>query len=278
MTIDKVEVTNAQGNLLTLTLEDTSNGYVVKNIDGLDPVKSSIVTSSFATLDGQQYQASSRDVRNITIRLGYAPNFSIDQTIRALRTNLYLFFMSGQPVALTFYMSDGLTVTTSGRVETCETPIFTDEPQMDISIVCFDPDFIDTNLIQIHSVFDYADTAPHPIVYDGTVPSGLTSISFTANQEFGEFTIYHTTPSGVLNTMFISAPIEEGDVVNICTVKGQKSITRTRAGTTSSLLWAVSPESVWVQLENGVNQFYLYAAPTAGAPVLVDYYNRYGGL
>lgn len=278
MSIDKVEVTNSQGSLLTLMLEDISNGYVVQEIDGLDPVKATIVTSSFATMDGQQYQASSRDVRNITMKLGYSPNYTIDETVRTLRSRLYQWFTAGQSVDLAFYMSDGLTVNISGIVETAEQALFSQEPEMNISILNPNPDFISDQLIQIHSTFTTTDTTPHTITYNGSVPAGLTSLSFTAALSLSEFTIYHTTPSGVLNTMLISAPLVLGDVVNICTIKGQKSITLTRASVTTSLLWAVSPQSTWIQLEPGDNQFYLHASSTSPSPVLIDYYERYGGL
>lgn len=278
MSIDKVEVTNSRGDLLTLTLADISNGYIVEEITGLDPVKASIVSSNFATMDGQQYQASSRDVRNITIKLGYAPNYSIDQTIRDLRTQLYDYFMPDEEVSLAFYMEDGVTASIAGRVETCEAPLFSQEPQMDISILCMNPDFIGTDLVAIHDTFTTTDTSAHTINYTGTVRTGLTSIKFTAATSITDVSIYHTSPTGVLRTMLISAPLVLGDVVNICTIKGQKSITLTRSGVTSSLLWAVSPQSDWIQLERGSNQFYLNASETTPSAVWVDYYNRYGGM
>jgi tail protein len=278
MSIDKVEVMNSQGNLLTLSLEDISNGYVVKDIDGLDPVKATIVTSNFATMDGEQKQSSKRETRNITIQLGYAPDYTIDETVRSLRSRLYGFFMTSSDVTLTFYMTDGLTVAIAGTVETCAAPLFSKEPQMDISIICFDPDFIDVDLVQMHSTFVTTDTTSKTINVPGTVPTGLTSLSFTAPKTLSEFTIYHTTPAGELRTMTVSAPLVLNDVVNICTIRGQKSITLTRTGITTSLLWAVSPESTWVELEPGDNQFYLFASATNPAAIFVDFNNRYGGL
>lgn len=278
MSIDKVEVTNSQGNLLILTLDDISNGYVVEEIDGLDPVKATIVSSDFATMDGQQYQASSRDTRNITIKLGYAPNFTVDQTIRELRSGLYQFFMPKSEITLTFYMADGLVVHTVGRVESCGAPLFSQEPQMDISVICFDPDFIENNTVEIHSTFTTTDTSPHLVQVNGTVNTGLTLLTFTAPKVLSEFTIYHTTPSGEVRTMLISAPLILNDVVKLCTIKGSKSITKTSSGVTTSMMWAVSPQSTWVLLEPGANTLYLNASLTTPAPVLVDYNNRYGGL
>lgn len=279
MSIDKVEVTNSQGNLLTLTLEDTSNGYIVEEIDGLDPVKSTVVSSSFATMDGQQYQASSRDIRNITILLGYDPDYNTDQTVRQLRNDLYPFFMPNQQeISLKFYMTDGLTVVINGRVESFEAPLWAQEPTASISILCMNPDLVDPTLVQMHSTFATTDTVPHLVHVDGTMPTGLTSLSFTAGRVLDGFSIYQADPSGDLHTMQITAPIQVADVIQMCTIKGQKSLTLTRAGVTTSILWAVSPQSVWVLLQPGDNTMYLNASSTNPTNVNVDFNNRYGGL
>lgn len=279
MSIDKVEITNEQGSLLTLSLEDISNGYVIEDIEGLGPVKSTIVTSNFATMDGQQYQASSRESRNITIKLSYAPDYSENQTVFALRQGLYQYFMSDMAVELAFYMDSGLVVNIDGRVESCEPDLFTREPQMNISIVCFNPDFVDLTPVSLHDLLMTDDTVGNVVVVNGSVKTGLTSLTFTANQSLDEFTIYHTSPSGQLTTMHVEAPLLTGDVVTLCTIRGKKSITLTRLGVTTSLMWAVSPQSTWVLLERGSNLLHLTTAPSGpGAPVLVDFNNRYGGL
>jgi hypothetical protein len=53
-----VEVRTIQDNLLALSLDDPSSGFIIEEIEGLDPVKASVVSSSFATMDGEQYQFS----------------------------------------------------------------------------------------------------------------------------------------------------------------------------------------------------------------------------
>lgn len=279
MSIDKVEVTNERGALLILSLQDISNGYVIEEIGGMGPVKATIVSSDFATLDGQQYQASSREVRNITMKIGFAPDYTQDQNVLDLRLGLYDHFMTDTEVDLAFYMTNGMVVNTRGRVETCEPSIFTREPQVDISIVCFDPDFVDLTPVSIHDVLTTDDTSGNVIMVAGSGKTGLTSLTFTAPQALTDFSIYHTTPSGQLRTMLVSAPLQAGDVVTLCTIPGQKSITLNRGGSTSSLLWAVSPQSEWVLLEKGENLLHLNTAPPGpGAFVLVDFHNRYGGL
>lgn len=279
MSIDKVEVTNAQGNLLILSLEDISSGYVVEDVDGLGPVKATIASSAFAGLDGVQYQSSRRDGRSITIKLSYAPDFSTDQTVDDLRDGLYRFFMTDTMVDLAIYKKNGLTVKISGLVESCEPVIFTPDPEMSVSIFCFNPDFVAADPVTIHDLLTTIDTVGHPISVTGTVKRGLDSISFTAPKALSEFTIYHTAPSGKLYTMLVSAPLLTGDVVNIRTVVREKSITLTRSGVTTSLLYAVSPQSVWTLLEPGENLLYLKASDTGpSAPVLLEFTNHYGGL
>lgn len=278
MSIEKVEVTNAQGDLLSLVLEDISNGYIVKDISGMGPVKANIVSSAFATLDGEQYQASSRGTRNITFKIGFEPNVENGQTVLELRTALYSHFMTNLVVDLAFYMHNGLVVNIKGRVEANEPNMFTYEPENDISIICFDPDFIDLTPVQIHDRFTTADNTPKLIYVDGSSPTGLTSLTFTAPASITDFTIYHTTPSGEQRTMLITTPLIVNDVVNICTVPRKKSITRTRSGVTSSILQAKDVASQWVSLEKGDNLFYVHSSSTTPAPVLIDFYNRYGGL
>ncbi len=51
----KVEARTSSGALLILPLDDVSSGYVVEEIEGLDPVKATLVSSSFAQADGEQY-------------------------------------------------------------------------------------------------------------------------------------------------------------------------------------------------------------------------------
>ena len=59
--LTRVEVRNDHGNLLNLSLQEILGGFIVEEIQGLDPVAATIVSSSFAQLDGEQYQSSRRE-------------------------------------------------------------------------------------------------------------------------------------------------------------------------------------------------------------------------
>lgn len=269
----KVEVRTPQGNLLGLQLDDISDGFIVQEITGLDPVKATLVSSEFAQQDGAQYQSARRETRNITMTIGLDPTG--DDTVFDLRNLLYGFFMPKSEISLRFYLLEGLVVDISARVETCEADLFTQEPTVTISVICFDPDFYDDTPVVLTTLNTF-DASPTNVDYVGTVESGVVfSIAIADNKS--ELTIYQTTPSGVLQTMDISASMIAGDVLKVSTVFGDKYVTLTRAGVTTSVLYGVSPQSTWMKLEPGTNAVRVYAEGDH-SPVTITYTTKYGGL
>lgn len=269
----KVEVRTRQGNLLSLPLEDISDGIIVGDIEGLDPVKATLVSSSFAGLDGQQYQSSRRDLRNIRIKLDLDPDPT--DTVRDLRNRLYGFFMPKSEVDLRFYMEDGLTVNISGRVESFEAQLFTAEPAADISIICFDPDFQGLAPVVI-SGNTVSTNAEFLINYEGTVETGI-EFTLLPNRTLTEFAIYHRAPDDTMRILEFAAPLAVGDMLNISTVSGSKGATLLRTGTSTSVLYGISPQSNWTELASGPNYFTVYAVGAA-IPFQIKYVNKYGGL
>lgn len=272
--LTKVEVRNNQGGLLTLELDDVSDGLVLEDVDGLDPVKATISSSSFADQDGTQYHSSRLEDRNIKLTIGLEPDY-ITTSVRDLRIRLYNYFLPKSEVKLRFYMSEGLVVEIVGRVESCESPLFTKEPQMVISVLCTDPSFVD---LTSHTVSGstVSTTTTTTITYDGTADTGVV-FELDVDRTMTEFTIYHTAPDGSLRIMDIAASLSAGDVVVINTNRGSKGATRTRTGTTTSILYAVSPQSVWLTLQYGDNLIRVYAEGAA-VPYTITYMDKYGAL
>lgn len=270
----KVEVRNAAGDLLSLELQDISDGIVLEDVDGLGPVKATVVSSSFAQQDGEQYHSSWRGKRNITLKLSFRPDY-VTNSVRELRHRMYRFFMTKIPVSLRFYDTEGPEVDVSGRVEDCEPTIFAKEPGMDISILCFQPDFVDLDTVTL-SGNTTPSTTETSVVYDGTVETGVV-FTLNVNRTLSEFTIYHRPPDGTLRSMDVQAPLVTGDVVKISTIPGDKYATITRTGSTTSALDYVSPQANWMELEQGNNNIRIYAEG-AGVPYTIEYNTRYGGL
>lgn len=272
--LTKVEVRTDQGALLTLSMQDVSNGYIIEEIEGLDPVKATLVSSSFAQMDGSQYQAARRENRDIRLRLGLEPDF-VTTTVWGLRRRLYEFFMPKSRVNLRFFLSSGLTVDISGRVESFDTPLFTKEPAVDITLVCFDPDFYDPTVATV-SGNTTAGTTETLINYEGSVDTGLL-FTLNVNRDLSAFSFYHRPPDGSLRQLDFAASLVNADVLTINTVPGAKEVSRVRSGTKTSSLYAVSAYSNWITLAPGANYIRLYAEGAA-VPFTIDYTNKYGGL
>jgi len=272
--IEKVDISNALGSTLQIELGDPSTGLLVEDIGGLGPVKATVVESTSAGVDGAQLQSMRREGRDITFKINLEPDY-VTETVWDLRQRVYNFFMTKMKVSLRFYMTSGLYVDIAGVVETCEPDIFTAEPAMNVSIRCSKPDFIDPNTT-LTNLNTTALTVGTDINYVGSVESGIV-MTLNVNRTLNEFTIYNTPPDGVLRQLDFSAALQAGDVLKISTVVGSKYVTLTRATVTSSLLYAVSPTSNWIEFFQGINKFRLYAVGAA-IPYTIQYTTKYGGL
>jgi len=273
--LTRVDVSTPQGDLLSFQLDDEEAAYLIQNIDGLDPVKATITTTAFAGVDGVQFQSARREARSIVITAGLNPN-PLTDTVRGLRNRLYAFFMPTTKVDLTLYDDEGPTVTISGVVEDAPSPLFTQEPAMNISITCPTPDFLAAAATHIGDGMTTSSTSGRTVSYPGTSKTG-TVITLNVNRTMSDFTIYHQPPNDDLRQLDFSAPLVAGDVLTISSVTGDKGVTLNRGGTVSSLLYGKSPQSSWIELSPGNNVITFYATG-AGVPYTLDYVARYGGL
>lgn len=273
--LSMVEVRNSRGSLLTLPLNDVSDGIVLADVDGMDPVKASIVTSSFANQDGTQYHSSRRGERNLLLQFDLEPADYTTQTVSGLRNSLYDYFMPKSEVFLRFYMASGLEVDISGRVEDCKAPPFTREPKMNVSILCFNPDFIDLTPVVI-SGSTTSTSSEITVPYLGNTETGIQFV-LNVNRTLSAFTIYHRPPDGTLRSLEFAESLVSGDILTISTVPGSKGATRNRSGTVTSMLNGISPQSNWIELSKGDNHIRVYAEGAA-VPYTITYLTRYGAL
>lgn len=272
--LTQVEVRNSQGQVLVLPLQDVSDGFIVKDIEGLDPVKATIASSSFALMDGSRYQSSHREARNLVLKLGYSSNY-ISGSVEDLRKRLYGFFMPKSSANFSFIGSEQETVSIAGRIESFDNPLFAKEPEVAISVLCFDPDFyaLESLVVSGNTV---ADESEMLIDYLGTTETGII-FKMSVDRVLPEFTIYETYPDGSLKAFAFAAPLIAGDVVEINMVAGFKGAKLIRAGVASSILYGIAPFASWLKLYPGESGIRVYAE---GAPVpyTIEYITKFGGL
>lgn len=280
--LSKVEVTTPQGAELELPLGDPLDGYLVKEIEGLDPVKATLVSSSVANMDGEQYHSSRRESRNIVFTIGLEPG-SNTGTGRQLRTNLYKIFMPQTSVTMRFYVSDLGFVDIEGRVETFVCPMFEQEMEATISLICYDSNFVKPDPITFEGDTT-SGTVETLVNYAGEIETGF-AFSITADQDLDQgLTIFHRGPDNTFSSLDFTEPLSAGDVLNISTVSGAKGATLTSDITgTDSILYGITPESNWINLFPGSNYIRVYVEEvevgvSVVIPFTITYTVQYGGL
>ncbi len=274
--LSRVEAVNVAGNKLVLPLsDDLMSGFILNEVEGLDPVKAQLVSSSFAQADGEQFHTSRRDKRQLKLKLDLAPDYS-SYSVRDLRTQLYSFFMPKTEVLFRFQLLNSIALEIRGRVEEFVSPLFTPDPTAEITVVCFDPDFIDPNPYTRSGVSTVDPEAFTSVLYPGTVETGFL---FTLNvtSPINQFFIHNSSAIGGLQALNFGEQLYAGDKIQISTVAGNKYALLTRNGATESILRAVHQTSRWIELFPGENQLRV-SASVYGLPFDISYTIRYGGL
>jgi hypothetical protein len=257
----------------------------VAEVQGLDPVKATIVSSSFATMDGAQYHSSRREARNIKLTLGLEPDY-INEDPRDVRNRLYAYFMPKTTVDLRFVMHDSTAYLISGRVESFESALFSQEPMVDISIMCFDPDFVLGSIedrwsdVTYTGLYSTTSIVASTINNAGTVETGIT-FQFTPDRAVTNFTLYCSNETVGTMSMDFSLPMLANDTLQVSTIPGQKKIEWYRSNNLlGSVLYALSPQSDWIYLVPGDNDIRLYESGSGADPLyyLIGHYTRFGGL
>jgi hypothetical protein len=267
--LERIEAVSPQGAILNLPLDDSVSGFLMDEVTGLDPVKATITSSSFAQLDGSQYQSSRREERNIILTITLEPEWG-SETVRDLRKRLYAYFMPKSAVDLKFYSSDMDPVWISGRVESFETPLFSSEPQVTVSIICFDPDFYDPAPENVPgNTTSTVDTAL--VEYDGSVETGFV-FTLTVNRALTAFSIYLNDQQ-----LDFNGALQNLDILTISTIQGNKYVRLSRAGVETSFLYGVTPQSAWPEFQPGDNHLRVYAVGAA-VPFNIVFTKKYGGL
>lgn len=231
--------------------EISSDLIQLKNVEGLGPVKASVNTTPFAT-HGEAYTGSAVGKRNIVLTLGLNPDWE-DNSIATLRQSLYEYFMPQLPVTLTFYSDNYPTMKIEGFVEGVDPNIFSKDPEVQVSIINPDPDFISLTSVVVNSAgaIDNIGNVPTGFVLAGAI-SGPGTIQFgTTSPESQSFGV--ALPTG-------------GSFFEASSVHGDKRCTD---------LKGLVDGSVWVQLLPGTNVFYLSGPLSVWELV---YFPRFGGL
>jgi hypothetical protein len=282
--ITKVEVFSSQPDAPTLPLGGTmpfDDPVFIRGIDGLGPVKADISTTPFASGRGELYQGSTTPNRNIVFSLGFNPDWEGQQTMASLRQILYRYLMPQNWCKLRFFSQELPDVDIEGYVESLDPNMFSQDPELQCSIICPKPDFIESDATIYSGVVDDG-TLQTVFEYAGTIDTGYElRVDQTVDKPFytGGFTITHTAFNE--DQIFTVTPVtvDGTKYFRLSTVRNAKRVNAVYKadGTVDNLLSRMSSDSVWPTLKPGENVFKIAAAETGLAWTLA-YFNRYGGL
>lgn len=269
------------GDLLPLPADSRIH---IRNIDGLGPVKADIQTAPFAIARGVFFQGSSTGQRNIVFTLGFNPLASDGgQTISDLRQQVYRYFMPEGKGRYVFHSSNLEDVHIDGVVEAVEPNIFSQDPEMQVSVLCPRPDFIGETANEL-GPFD-CESGSHYIT---------TEIDYTGSQSNG-FELYVHDDSGIyngaievtsVNGLFKSDIKVTGLTINssqyfrLVTVATRRRVQYRDVSSDdllASLMGKMWKGSSWPELFPGANQVGIYS-DHVGPQWNMKYWNRYGGL
>lgn len=251
---------NWKGSRLDLTNE--RGGIYLDRVEGLNPVKAELSSSSSPFFDGARLNNVRIGVRNIVIYLELCKNVEQNKAL------LYQLFRKKKEGTL-YYKSAERDVYIKGYVEDITPDQYSNPVTVQIVIVCFDPFFTDAqaivteiarNIPALH--FKLAITAPRPfgifserttqtITNDGderlgmiihVYASGRAEIPKIYNDETGEF-------------FELGMEFMAGDEIVINTTQGKHGVTLIRAAQEFNIFNAITRGSTWLQLDVGENTF-----------------------
>jgi len=280
-----VKVYTPGQSVLDLSLGAGFQTMQIRDIGGIGPVASTVSTIPYGGVDGETYSGVSRGKRNITMILGLNPDWS-GQSMSSLRHLAYLYFMTKQKVTLRF-ISDELPVCEIvGYVESCEPNIFSRDPEMLISIVCPDPDFVAIAPTVIIGTTGLNSSEFFDFEYNGTVPTGYTVTieSTPENVSFvGTMFFYHylgvVTDESQPQILFGPILVDETHRFEMSTIPGKKYI-RTKHTSFLDVVNLLSDFYMgeWPHLGPGANRIAVSTGADNDQKWTLTYSSRFGGL
>lgn len=276
--INSITVVNYRGESLTMELRrPEQSGLIVYSIEGLGPVKSSVVITDRVSLDGGLYNFSRAGSRNIVLTLKFLPRTTIEET----RRFVYRYFPLYKRISIQIN-TDKREASTHGYVESNEVEIFSDSCGCVISIMCPDSYLYDSSsqstifssaVPMFEFPFSNESLTEHLIVMTDVLMDSEKSIAYLGEASVGILIHIHANgpATGIeivdFNTLgtieinddryeaIVGSTIVEGDDIFISTVRGAKYARVIRDDTTYNIIDALGYTPAWFQLNQGENLF-----------------------
>ena len=273
----------------TLRLTQNEERWQLLNVEGLSTPEAQISEYDVASLDGSKVNYIKMGTREITISLAIQGTYL--QSVEDNRQALYSLFRIKDVIRL-HIETKNRSVYIDGY---CRQPLcdnFTNPQTMDITILCPNPAFNDESTTEENTskrepMFEFPiypeagyDTSvayedytsadgfyinlEEPVEFSTLNPERSATIVVESENETG-ITIVCTFLDSVskltinnedtLEYMTINYAFQINDILTICTIAGEKSITLLRNGVTTNMIPYLDTSSNWFSLQSGNNSF-----------------------
>lgn len=169
-----------------------AGSFKITNIDGLDPVPAVYNNVNLGDVGRANYGYGAIGTRTIKFHIALEPAWAAGVRVQELRNLLYSYFPVETLLSLRFFDSVLGEVKIEGKVEEISPIIFTDEPTVQVSVLCAKSQFesVTETVIANLPLTASGDYRESTIAYEGTAQTG--------------FRYEVATPSGPVD--YISAP------------------------------------------------------------------------
>lgn len=254
-----LKLTNEFQRELELTHKED---YKVTSINGLNPPGATISTSTVAGFDGERYNSSRLNKRNVVIAVVINENVAknLDEFNKLLLPKRYLKIS---------YATKEKNVYIEGYIESFEYDHFSNKVKCQISVMCPKPywraqDAEVTKMSPVVDLFEFPFSIPaEGIAFSEYVGSMSEYITNPGNVETGVLIDIEATKK-VKNPLIVNATtgqqmkllivINEGDHITVNTERGDKSIALERNGEKTNVLNTLDDTSEWLRLAPGSNR------------------------
>lgn len=226
-----------------------SDYYITKDVDGLGPTEVDVSIADTPFMGGV-FQGRRPQNREIVAKVGLNSPHIVGYTPEDLRDELYGMMTPGPSGSMQIQAMSGENVVgvTDGHVKKIEPSLFSKEPEVQLTIACLSPYFRSMDYTFVTGL----NKASPQITNLGSAETGF-RMNVELTQNMGNWAIAKA-PHG--ERMDLSWPFLAGDILTLDTRPGSRGVSFTRAGTTYSLLHALSTNSEWISLYRGLNTFY----------------------
>ena len=303
--VKRVVITNYAGESVEYKIEGVdvnhNNGLLITEIEGLGPTGADLVFNKLVSVNGSRYNSGRINERNIVIKAC----FTYANTIEEARLSSYKFFPLNKMLKFEIE-TDNRKAYTYGYVEKNEPNIFESESDMQISVICESPYFLDSRGEFIESFSNVTPLFEFVYENEGLSPNTEMSsyeykkesiIECKGECEVGLKMVLHaiglvtnpaiyflstgghlTLDSERLKTM-TGEYFDNGDDIVVTSLPSSKSIYLIRNGEKINIINAFGRDLYWPKLLPGKNSFsYVADYGEDNLRIYLEYNPIYGGV